>query len=140
MRSLRNLAFLLVVLGATVALASGPAGAQQSPAAPQAALTQDAHGNFQFNIALSAQPREFALPPAEQSHNVEEPKRFLDGSAAGAVRDALNRDNTCYFIRSYIMKREGRAGATHLDRVETCTPMSQIRTRRTFRMVPAFAR
>jgi hypothetical protein len=51
---------------------------------------------------------------------------------------AFNPDaNTCYFIRSYIMKREGEAGATHLDHVTTCTPKSRIRMKTKVKFTPA---
>lgn len=52
--------------------------------------------------------------------------------------NAFNPDsNTCYFIRSYVMKREGEAGATHLDHVTTCTPKSRIRMKTKVKFTPA---
>ena len=53
-------------------------------------------------------------------------------------RDRIDaNEHNCYFIRSYIMKREGETGATHLDRITTCTPQSRIRMKSKVKFTPA---
>ena len=134
MRPLRYVALLLVVM-ATATFAAEP-GPSNSPA--RSALTRDANGNFQFRILESAPARQFFAPgPASQS-SAQGRELVRDGANEGL--NAFPRDRVCYFIRNYIMKREGERGATHLDRVETCTPLSRIHTKKTVRIVPAYNR
>ena len=84
---------------------------------------------------------------ATAPHLVQQPGVFAAPWTRGAdarlnVGDAFRTyradNNTCYFIRSYIMKREGETGATHLDRVTTCTPKSKIRMKTKVKFTPAF--
>ncbi len=49
-------------------------------------------------------------------------------------------DGPCYFIRSYVMKREDDTDVMQLDHVTTCTPMSRFQMKRTVRVVPAIQR
>ena len=55
------------------------------------------------------------------------------------IRDGVG-DGPCYFIRSYVMKREDDTDAMHLDHVTTCTPMSRFQMKKTVRVVPAVQR
>ncbi|MGH9524874.1 MAG: hypothetical protein ACRD3E_20305, partial [Terriglobales bacterium] len=124
MRVLRYVAFLLIV-GATVAVAAEPGRANSSM---RGALTRDANGNFQFSVMQAAPSRKFIVPTVDLADASDPRKQLAQNGADEALRETIEGPNVCYFIRSYIMKREGERGATHLERVETCTPMSRIHT------------
>lgn len=46
----------------------------------------------------------------------------------------------CYFIRSYVMKRQDDTDVMNLDHITTCTPMSRFQMKKTVRVVPASRR
>jgi len=143
MRSLRYVAFLLVVFATTSAFCSDRSGDTSIPVR-QSSVTRDANGNFHFQIAPDANhSRQFTLPPSVRTaDSADARKQRAKALALDALRDRIEHEsaNVCYFIRSYIMKREGDTGATHLERVETCTPGGQIHMKQTVRVIPAIAR
>ena len=112
MRILRIVAYLLIATGAF---------AQAAPPV-QAVLPQR-----EFSVDLQNHDRS-AMPQAR-----------VDPMQWSQPYTFNPNDNTCYFIRSYVMKREGEAGATHLDHVTTCTPKSRIRMKTKVKFAPAVA-
>jgi len=80
------------------------------------------------NADPSASPFLLAMPAGDRAARTGRLPQFLADSKDG---------NTCYFIRSYIMKRESETGATHLDHVTTCTPKSRIRMKTKVKFTPA---
>ena len=124
MRTLRYVAFLLIVFAASIASAYGPFQAGVAPSlSNNDELVRKADGVVQFRVAPTRLPRSFTVDPmAHLRRNFEGP---------------YDPDNTCYFIRSYVMAREGETGATHLDHVTTCTPQSRIRMKTKVRFTPA---
>ncbi len=83
-----------------------------------------------------------------ENHLIEQPtvlsmtkyrNRNSSEIAKHLARDGFG-DGPCYFIRSYVMKREDDTDVMHLDHVTTCTPMSRFQMKRTVRVLPAIQR
>jgi len=109
-----------------------------------AAAAQNPSGNafqsppkFEWQSPMPGPNRTFqfqTMPNSGQTRGMEERSK---AALAPSLADRFS-GNTCYFIRSYIMKREDDTGATHLDHVTTCTPSSRFETRKArVRVVPA---
>ena len=94
-------------------------------------------------FAQSVPPAQAVLPPGQFTIDLRNHDRSSNSQTQieplqWAKPYAFDpNDNTCYFIRSYVMKREGEAGATHLDHVTTCTPKSRIRMKTKVKFTPA---
>lgn len=103
----------------------------------------------QSNDALKFQPKFDLKAPVRGPDGV---LRFMPNSQqVGALDDLSKGDlarylkdrqsgNTCYFIRSYVMKRDDDTDAMRLDHVTTCTPMSRFQMKKTVRVLPAIQR
>lgn len=112
---MRNMCLAVLLLLAASGLAAQTSSEGTAPN-PQPQFRwkafQSPDGTFQFRTLPDAKGRRFAMP--------------LPGS------------DTCYFIRSYVMKRDDDGSdAVHLDRVTTCTPKPRVRMRSTIRVLPA---
>lgn len=92
-------------------------------------------------VAQQTPPPAATLPKHNFAVDVQHPqiRTWVQTSGVPQTFETLQQQdaNTCYFIRSYIMKREGEAGATHLDHVTTCTPKSRIRMKTKVKFTPA---
>ncbi len=132
MRILRLTALLLI---ATFAYAQKPLREVVTWSSIDAPHTQflvtvkDAQGPTENHLV--AQPDVFSMTKYRAHNLTPLAKRILRFSP---------EDNTCYFIRSYIMHREDDTDVTHLDRMTTCTPGSRFQMKKTVRVAPAIAR
>ncbi len=121
MRTLRLVS--LVVLIATFAFAADTNFPKGTPADSLFRIgVRNPTGNIDYQFVT--QPDVIRTPVKSRKFSAAEMEAYLHG-------------NTCYFIRSYIMKREGEDGATHLDHVTTCTPQSRIRMKTRVKFTPA---
>ena len=118
MRSLRYVALLSI---AVTAFAADKTSATQSsnfqPDVEWKSSIRATDGTFRFR-SLPGSSRGLGKIPREQL------ERFLGG-------------NTCYFIRSYVMRRDDDSEAMHLEKMTTCTPVSRFQMKKTVRVVPA---
>ena len=118
MRTLRYLALLSI---AVAAFASETPNDTQSP---------QFQPNIEWKSPIRATDGTFrfrSLPNAPQG--IREIPR-------GALERYLGR-GTCYFIRSYVMHRDDDTEAMHLEKMTTCTPMSNFQMKETVRVAPA---
>ncbi len=118
---MRIVTLILLVLLATVAYAQRPADA--TAVAPNV--------NSATETILVSQP--------DVLSNTTERSRDSTPLTSKLLRSPGDR-GTCFFIRSYVMKREDDTDAMHLDHVTTCTPMSRFQMKKTVRVVPAIER
>ena len=123
MRTLRVVALLLVAVSACAATSDPVTPGRATPSV--------------FLIGVNSSDGVVAYQPVQQPDVI--------GARIDASRwkrlDTFRDDHTCYFIRSYVMKREGETGATHLDHVTTCTPASRFQSKKTHvKFTPAVAK
>ena len=124
MRILRLAALLVIAVAAVAADKPNDSGIQFPPKFDWKTPVRGPDGTYHF----------MSIPNSAPIRVMDE---LSKEDFARSLKDGLS-GNTCYFIRSYVMKREDDTGATHLDHVTTCTPSSRFATKKVrVRVVPA---
>ena len=127
MRLLRLTALLLIAIGACAQDESVTFSTITAPHTQFVINVQTAQGS---EPRLIEQPSVLSMAKYRSQNSAESAEYLFRGSS----------DGPCYFIRSYVMKRDDGGDGMRLDHVTTCTPTSRFQMKKTVRVMPAIQR